>query len=363
MNIEEIREHCLSLPDVTEDSAFGPEMILFRLKGKIFAALDLDRPDLMVVKCDPDEGTDLRDRYAGIRPAWHWNKQHWVEILFNEDVDDQMIRNLATRAYHLVRTALPKKTLYHFPECPPDWDYQHFACLDTVMNYLKTPEAEALPHDTLLVTTDFQTAGRGQRGNHWEAAKEANLLLGLRLRGLHFPARHQFALTQVASLAAAQALAKYLGSSVSIKWPNDLYYQDRKIGGMLFEHTLSGDRIGSTIIGIGLNVNQTAFASDAPNPTSIRLELGKEVDRAAVMRGFVKAFRQWWSEMLEDNSQRLDKHYRAAMYRREGEHPYRDDAGTFTASFHDLTPEGLLQLRDSEGRLRTYAFKEVTFLP
>ena len=198
MNIEEIREHCLSLPDVTEDSAFGPEMILFRLKGKIFAALDLDRPDLMVVKCDPDEGTDLRDRYAGIRPAWHWNKQHWVEILFDEDVDDQMIRNLATRAYHLVRTALPKKTLYHFPECPPDWDYQHFATLDTVMNYLKTPEAEALPHDTLLVTTDFQTAGRGQRGNHWEAAKEANLLLGLRLRGLHIPARHQFALTQVA---------------------------------------------------------------------------------------------------------------------------------------------------------------------
>ena len=117
MNIEEIREHCLSLPDVTEDSAFGPEMILFRLKGKIFAALDLDRPDLMVVKCDPDEGTDLRDRYAGIRPAWHWNTQHWVEILFDEDVDDQMIRNLATRAYHLVRTALPKKTLYHFPHC------------------------------------------------------------------------------------------------------------------------------------------------------------------------------------------------------------------------------------------------------
>ena len=130
MNIEVVREHCLSLPDVTEDSAFGPEMILFRLKGKIFAALDLDRPDLMVVKCEPDAGADLRERYAGIRPAWHWNKQHWLEVVFDEDVDDETIRALATQSYHLIRTSLPKKTLYHFPECPPAWDYQPFAPLD-----------------------------------------------------------------------------------------------------------------------------------------------------------------------------------------------------------------------------------------
>ena len=74
MNIEEVRQYCLSKPLATEDAAFGPEGILFRIYNKIFAYLDLERPDLVVVKCDADYAIELRDKYNGILPAWHWNK-------------------------------------------------------------------------------------------------------------------------------------------------------------------------------------------------------------------------------------------------------------------------------------------------
>lgn len=109
MDIEIIRAYCLSKPLVTEDSAFGPEGLLFRVYGKIFAYLDLDRPDLVVVKCDPDRAVELRDRYAGVVPAWHWNKKYWNELHFDTDVPDEVILSLIDHSLDEVLKKLPKK--------------------------------------------------------------------------------------------------------------------------------------------------------------------------------------------------------------------------------------------------------------
>lgn len=362
MNIELIREYCLSKADTTEDSAFGPENILFRICGKIFAAIDLGRPDLIVVKCDPDEGIALCETYRGVRPAWHWNKRHWIEVDFNADVPDAMIRELVEKAYHLVVKHLPKKTLYHFPETPDGWKYVHFSRLDSVMNYMISQEADEVREDTLLITVDYQTNGRGQRGNRWDAESGANLLMGLRLRNLDFPARQQFCFNQTVSVAVAQAVGRFLGGTVEIKWPNDIYFKGRKLGGMLFEHTIVGDRIHSTNIGIGVNVNQRTFADNLPNPTSIALEYGKDLDRAVLLRAFVKMFQQWYTRWQAGLTGRTDLEYRNRLFRREGFHPYRDADGTFEAKLHNVTPEGCLQLQDSTGEIRTYAFKEVEYI-
>lgn len=110
MDIETIRSYCLSKPLATEDSAFGPEGILFRVYNKIFAYLDLERPDLVVLKCNPDRAIGLHDRYAGILPAWHWNKKYWNEVHFSTDVPDEVIFELIDHSLAEVLSKLPRKT-------------------------------------------------------------------------------------------------------------------------------------------------------------------------------------------------------------------------------------------------------------
>lgn len=109
MNIETIREYCLAKPLATEDQAFGPTCVLFRVYDKIFACIDLERPNLVVLKCAPDRTTDLRDRYAGITGAWHWNKRYWNDVCLDADVSDELVLELVDHSLAEVLKKLPKK--------------------------------------------------------------------------------------------------------------------------------------------------------------------------------------------------------------------------------------------------------------
>lgn len=363
MNIESIRTYCLSKIGCTEDQAFGEDNVLFRVAGKIFACIDLLRPDLVVLKCEPDFAIVLRDKHQGIRGAWHWNKQHWNEVLFDSDVDDSTIYQLIDHSYELVVASLPQKALYRIRHLPADWYHMHIPLCDSALNVIKQPEMRLLPHPFVLVTTDYQTAGRGQGSNKWESQHGKNLLFALRMRPAGISAQHQFLLCQCVSVALLTALKRYLGNKISIKWPNDIYVGDKKIAGILIEHTLQGPNICETIIGIGLNVNQTTFVSDAPNPTSISLAQGKEADRAAVLRGFIKAMQQYGEHIAEESTaSHIDLCYLGHLYRLNGTHPFRDANGTFNAMLHAILPNGQLQLKDTEGKIRTYAHKEVEFV-
>lgn len=109
MDIETVRSYCLSKPLATEDSAFGPEGVLFRVYNKIFAYVDLERPELVVLKCNPDYALQLRDQYAGIQEAWHWNKKHWNEVFFNIDVPDNVVLSLIDHSLSEVLKKLSKR--------------------------------------------------------------------------------------------------------------------------------------------------------------------------------------------------------------------------------------------------------------
>lgn len=109
MNIETLREYCLSLPFVTEDMPFDDTVLVFRLKSKIFACLTLDKPDLIVMKCNPERALELRDRFEAIEPAWHWNKKYWNQIHIDNDVDRPLMEELLRHAYNEVNAKLPKK--------------------------------------------------------------------------------------------------------------------------------------------------------------------------------------------------------------------------------------------------------------
>lgn len=110
MNIEVIREYCLSFPLATEDCAFGPDCLLFRIYGKIFACIDLTRPDRIVTKCDAERAEALRERYSGVIPAWHWNKRYWNELIFEADVPDVLVLQCVDHSVDEVLKKLPRRT-------------------------------------------------------------------------------------------------------------------------------------------------------------------------------------------------------------------------------------------------------------
>ena len=117
MNVESVREYCLSLPLVTEDTAFGDDNILFRVFDKIFACLSIDGDDYLAVKCDPAYAVTLRERYEGIEPAWHWNKKYWNQLAIQSGaLSDDMIESLIRHSYSEVVNKLPRRVRTEHPE-------------------------------------------------------------------------------------------------------------------------------------------------------------------------------------------------------------------------------------------------------
>lgn len=244
-----------------------------------------------------------------------------------------------------------------------------FIELDTVTStssHLAAMSA-ATPHGTVVMARE-QTAGRGQRGNSWEAEPGANITLSLLLRpaGLH-PSR-QFIISQAVSLAIVGMLdALVAGHRVSIKWPNDIYVDDRKICGILIENSITGSGINHCIVGIGLNVNQTRFLSDAPNPVSLRLLApDTEYDVALLARRMVEGILSKVDDTIADELSApsgISREYFARLWRNDGWHPYHDNLRDvdMTARIDSVAPTGHITLTDrADLTPRTYAFKEIS---
>ena len=232
---------------------------------------------------------------------------------------------------------------------------------DSTNNHLRRLlDKEQLPEGSLVVT-DFQAAGKGQVGNSWESEAGMNLMFSLLLYPDFIPANRQFLISQIASLSVKETLDAYT-DFIQVKWPNDIYWKDRKICGMLIENDLSGQLLYCSIIGIGLNLNQSLFRSNAPNPISLTQITGKKYDREEVLNRFLRIFFQYYCLLLQEKEEEVRTAYMQALYHGEGYHRYRDGQGQFEARIQAIEPTGhlILQLRD--GEQRRYAFKEVTTL-
>ena len=226
--------------------------------------------------------------------------------------------------------------------------------------YLDSIDTECPQQEGCVVTTHTQSAGRGQRGNSWEAEPGKNLTFSYLLRPDGVAPQEQFILSQAVSLAVVDVLSRY-AQGFSVKWPNDIYYHDSKIAGILIEHNLSGMSISRTIVGIGLNINQQQFISDAPNPISLQQITGREYDLDAILAEVLEATTIRYAQCVGDRKQ-LQLDYAAALYRKDGFYPYRDAQGEFMATIREVQPDGYLVLCDTDGRVRQYAFKEVAFI-
>ena len=218
--------------------------------------------------------------------------------------------------------------------------------------------ADTLGHGD-VVTTRSQTAGRGQRGNSWEAEPGRNLTFSLRPEGVR--ADEQFLVSEAVALGVADVLQSHLPTErISVKWPNDIYAGDRKICGILIENVVSGKGLVRSIAGIGINVNQREFISDAPNPVSMLQLAGHEFDLDTLLAEVTEHILE-----LATRLHTLPGPYAAHLWRRAGIYPYLDHNRSglpFSASLTSVSPTGILTLTDTDGISRQYAFKEVSFV-
>ena len=211
-------------------------------------------------------------------------------------------------------------------------------------------------NNSIVVMAEYQTAGKGCGTNTWESERGKNLTFSMLIHPEEIPANEQFRITQVASVAMCETLKQYGCKEVSIKWPNDIYVGDKKICGMLIENCLQGSMMKDCIIGIGLNVNQRTFRSDAPNPASIYQLMGRETDLEALLKAYLDAF----DAAYHSNTTCFT--YKEMLYRKGKESLYKDKTTSFPATLTDVLPDGRLLLVDQQGQERLYAFKEVQFI-
>ena len=230
-------------------------------------------------------------------------------------------------------------------------------------NSLMKSRGDAVPHGHVLAA-HTQTAGRGQRGNSWEAEADRNLTFSMMLRPSGMQAERQFELSMLTSLAILNVLSRHLGreASLTLKWPNDIYAGDKKLGGILIEGSISGTTLDYIVLGVGINVNQTVFLSDAPNPVSMAQLAGHEFGREALLQEIADKIAEQ-AAIYEDDPDfdALHALYTDALWRRTGTHKYRDTATgqCFDASIADVLPDGRLRLLRADGTTGDYEFKQV----
>lgn len=218
-----------------------------------------------------------------------------------------------------------------------------------------------------VVSAHTQTAGRGQRGNSWESAPGENITMSILLKpdGLH-PSR-QFIISEAVSLAIVNVLRRHLpGHDVRIKWPNDIYVGDGKICGILIENSITPTNINHSIVGIGINVNQTVFLSDAPNPVSMTQFAGKKFDVRDLIVEFAEEILREVdcaiASSLNNCTDSLGERYFNALWRTDSYYPYVDNIRheRIDAQIVSVAPDGIITLRLPSGRHRSYAFKEIS---
>ncbi|MBE6212255.1 MAG: biotin--[acetyl-CoA-carboxylase] ligase [Rikenellaceae bacterium] len=219
-----------------------------------------------------------------------------------------------------------------------------------------------------VVWADFQTAGRGQRGHEWHSRKGENLTFSVVLEPTFVPIAEQFAVSEVVALSLVDMLAEY-GIEARIKWTNDIYVGDRKLVGILIEHSLATLTLRRTIVGIGINVNQTEFDASLPNPVSMAQLLDGELNVEDVLQRFLAHLQRNYEALREMQNAKcriqnvLHERYNALLYRLNEYHTYALPSGErFEAKILGTASNGALRLEDKQGKIKDYLFKEVEFV-
>ena len=190
-----------------------------------------------------------------------------------------------------------------------------------------------LPKETgiQIISAEEQTAGRGQGNSSWESESGKNLTFSIVCRAEFVEPSKQFCVLQAAALAVRHVLAKICGD-VTIKWPNDIYIGNKKASGTLIQCDMENGKTRRMVIGVGLNVNQETFTSNAPNPVSLHNVVNHELNRDDLLHSIAERFAVEY-DGLRFGVNGIRQRYTSHLFRNEGSHEYKDKNGTFAATF------------------------------
>jgi BirA family transcriptional regulator, biotin operon repressor / biotin---[acetyl-CoA-carboxylase] ligase len=233
--------------------------------------------------------------------------------------------------------------------------------IDSTNNYATSRLDKENWQEGTIVHANFQENGRGQLTNLWESAPGANLLISVLFYPTFLPVSYQFLLSKVISLSVSDVAASYV-DGVSIKWPNDIYIENKKVAGILIENSIMGQRINSSVAGIGLNINQTEFLSDAPNPISIFQTTHVMLDIEEVLKQLTERIDYWYALLKDKKIETIDREYLLRLYRLGVIGKYRDGDGEFIGQILGVNQIGQLVIEKVSGQMCQYHFKQVSFL-
>ena len=247
-------------------------------------------------------------------------------------------------------------------EISNNWKVIRLEETDSTNNYLHNHAEELSDSEFTVAVTDFQVAGKGQRGNSWESSPGKNLLFSILCRPDFLAGNEQFYLSQIISLSIKDTLDKFM-QNCSIKWPNDIYWKEKKICGILIENDLLGKIISQSILGEGLNINQESFVSNAPNPVSMAQVIGTALELTDLFEKLMAQITLRYEQLLNDEFETIDREYKAKMWRADNQlYAFKDTKGTFQAKIEGVNCIGQLCLLLPDGEKRVYGFKEVEYI-
>lgn len=233
----------------------------------------------------------------------------------------------------------------------------HTACPSTNTEALQLINANKVREGAVIIT-DHQTAGRGQRDNHWESEAGQNLTFSVVLYP-DLPVSKQFYLTIIASLAVTDALLTTVNKPIKIKWPNDILCLNNKLCGILIQNNLKANKIQSTVLGIGINVNQTEFSY--PNATSVSFISGKTIEREEILLNLFNFLEKRYIQLKNGESEALMSAYLERMYWLHERRRFADQTGEFEGIIRGVNENGQLQVWTGD-RMRSYYFKEIKYM-
>jgi BirA family transcriptional regulator, biotin operon repressor / biotin---[acetyl-CoA-carboxylase] ligase len=212
-----------------------------------------------------------------------------------------------------------------------------------------------------IFQTNFQSAGRGQAGNGWESEDGKNLLISIILFPTMINPADQFIISMAVSLGICDFLQRHI-TTCSIKWPNDIYVSNDKIAGILIENSVMGEVIENCVAGIGLNINQTVFKSDAPNPVSLKLLTGKDSILSDSLIQLASDLDKRYKQLLSEQYDRIRGEYISKLYRLNEWNSFRDKNGLFEGKIVSVRDNGILEVESKSRKQTEYSFKEIEFI-
>ncbi len=239
--------------------------------------------------------------------------------------------------------------------------YLYLPTCASTNDYAKHLLKDSLAVDGSIIRTGEQTKGRGYHTNTWESEKDKNFLFSILLLPTWLKPENQFMLSKAVSLGILKYLKRYK-KGFTIKWPNDIYYQDKKIAGILIENSIQGNSVSSAIIGIGININQQEFKSKAPNPISLNQITDLHFELDSELKILSDCLNKYYNLLRSGSTAEIDKQYLRNLFGLNEMRKYSADDEMFNAKVHAIGPYGTLLLQTESGEVREFGFKEVSFI-